>query len=86
MIRAITRAVPDSFVYAISAMPRSEAIDVPRAREQHAAYRAAEPGVNSRLDGSRESGEAADRVHPEDEAVPDRRRGESRVRSVETLQ
>ena len=41
MIRAITRAVPDSFVHAVSQVPRTEAIDVPRAREQHEAYRAA---------------------------------------------
>ena len=41
MIRAITRAVPDSFVHALSAVPRSEEIDLARARAQHAAYRAA---------------------------------------------
>ncbi len=40
-IRAIVRGVPDSFVRALSAAPRAEAIDVRRAREQHAAYRAA---------------------------------------------
>src|SRR3954471_6270196 len=50
------------------------------------AYRVVEPDVNSGLDGSRERGEVPDRVHPENQAVPDRRRGEGRVRAVETLQ
>src|SRR3954470_23160627 len=48
------------------------------------AYRVVEPDVNSRFDGSRESRKAAGAVHPEDEAVAHRRRGEGGVRAVET--
>ncbi len=43
-IRALLRGIPDSFADALSAAPREAAIDqidVPRARAQHAAYRAA---------------------------------------------
>src|SRR3954468_7327690 len=49
------------------------------------AYRVVDPDVNLRFDGSRQRGEMPDRVHPENQAVADRRRGESRVRAVETL-
>jgi dimethylargininase len=40
-LQALLRGVPDSFADALSAAPREQAIDVPLARAQHAAYRAA---------------------------------------------
>lgn len=40
-LQALLRGVPDSFSDALSAAPRAQAIDVPLARAQHAAYRAA---------------------------------------------
>src|SRR4051794_5996714 len=41
VVRAITRAIPDSFDSALSATPRALPIDVALAREQHTAYCAA---------------------------------------------
>lgn len=48
-VLALTRAIADSFVHALAAVPPEPAIDVALARVQHAAYRAALAALGARV-------------------------------------
>jgi dimethylargininase len=76
-IRALLRGIPDSFAGALSAAPPEEPIDVPRARAQHAAYRAALEASGAAVTELPADERLPDCVFVEDTAVVSGRPGEA---------
>lgn len=68
-VRALTRAIPDSFTRALSAAVPAQAIDVALARAQHAAYEAALVACGATVDQLAADEACPDCVFVEDTAV-----------------